>query len=47
MIFNNDNSAVGRPMVMSDDLKSKLTESDRGEGEFFFRGIDIFWVMLI
>ena len=47
VIFNNDNSAVGRPMVMSDDLKSKLTESDRGEGEFFFRGIDIFWVMLI
>ena len=38
VIFNNDNSAVGRPMVMSDDLKSKLTESDRGEGEFFFSG---------
>jgi diguanylate cyclase (GGDEF)-like protein len=35
VIFNNDNSAVGRPMVMSDDLKSKLTESDRGEGNFF------------
>lgn len=38
VIFNNDNSAVGRPMVMSDDLKSKLTESDRGEGAFFSSG---------
>ncbi len=38
VIFNNDNSAVGRPMVMSDDLKSKLTESDRGEGDFFSSG---------
>ncbi|WP_276086058.1 hypothetical protein [Klebsiella quasipneumoniae] len=38
VIFNNNNSAVGRPMVMSDDLKSKLTESDRGEGDFFSSG---------
>ncbi len=35
MIFNNDNSAVGRPMVMDENLKSKLTSSERGEGIFF------------
>ena len=35
VIFNNDNSAVGRPMVMDDNLKSKLTSSERGEGIFF------------
>lgn len=38
VIFSKDNSAVGRPMVMDDDLKSKLTSSERGEGEFFFSG---------
>ncbi|MFO5665523.1 cache domain-containing protein, partial [Klebsiella pneumoniae] len=38
VIFNNDKSAVDRPMVMSDDLKSKLTASDRGEGAFFSSG---------
>ena len=38
VIFNNDNSAVGRPMVMDDNLKSKLTSSERGEGIFFSSG---------
>ncbi|MCO7451688.1 GGDEF domain-containing protein, partial (plasmid) [Enterobacter hormaechei] len=35
VIFNNDNSAVGRPMVMDENLKSKLTSSERGEAIFF------------
>ena len=34
MIFNKDNSVVGRPMVMPDDLKSKLASSERREGFF-------------
>ncbi|WII50498.1 sensor domain-containing diguanylate cyclase [Klebsiella pneumoniae] len=38
VIFNKDNSVVGRPMVMPDDLKSKLASSERGDGTFFSSG---------
>ncbi|EJK0513246.1 GGDEF domain-containing protein [Salmonella enterica] len=38
VIFNNNESVVGQPVGISDDLKSKLTESDRGEGAFFSAG---------
>lgn len=38
VIFNTDNSAVGRPMIVADDLKSKLISSERGEGTFYSSG---------
>ncbi|EBR0688700.1 GGDEF domain-containing protein, partial [Salmonella enterica] len=38
VIFNKDKSAVGRPMVLDNDLKSKLISSERGEGTFFYSG---------
>ncbi|EMK7726244.1 GGDEF domain-containing protein [Yersinia enterocolitica] len=38
VIFNKETSAVGRTMVLDDNLKGKLSKSERGVGEFYFSG---------